>query len=34
VNPAVDNLLFAGVDLADIDIAGKARAPRRNFVAR
>ena len=32
VNPAVDDLLLAGFDPADIDI-GKSRAPRRKFVA-
>ena len=29
LNPAVDDLLLAGFDPADIDIVGKSRAPRR-----
>lgn len=33
VNPAVDDLLLAGFDPADIDIVGKSRAPRSKFVA-
>ncbi len=33
VNPAVDDLLLAGFDPADIDIVGKSRTPRRKLVA-
>lgn len=33
VNPAVDDLLLAGFDRADIDIVGKPGAMRREFVA-